>query len=115
MLITKEFTFDSAHQLDWEPGKCRFLHGHTYKLQVTIKGELDDNGIVINFKDLKSIIQENIIEILDHKYLNEIIDNPTAERMVVWIWERLEARLNLFEIKLWETPTCFVTYHGDKN
>jgi 6-pyruvoyltetrahydropterin/6-carboxytetrahydropterin synthase len=113
MIVTKEFSFDSAHKLDWEPGKCRNLHGHTYKLQVSVKGQLNSLGIIINFKDLKDVIEKRIIEKLDHKYLNDIINNPTAENIAIWIWNELKDHLNLCEIKLWETPTCFVVYNGE--
>lgn len=113
MLITKEFTFDSAHKLNWEEGKCKYLHGHTYKLQVTVKGKLNKQGIVINFTELKEFVKRRVIEKLDHKYLNEIIKNPTAENIAVWIWNKLKGKLNLYKIKLWETPTCFVTYRGE--
>lgn len=112
MLITKEFTFDSAHKLDWHHGKCKNLHGHTYKLQVTVKGNLNKNGVVIDFGDLKEIANKKVIEVLDHKYLNELIQNPTAENIVIWIWNRLKRELSLHEVKLWETPTSFVTYTG---
>ena len=64
MLITKEFTFDAAHKLDWHQGKCKNLHGHTYKLQVTVVGELNKNGIVIDFGDLKNIVNNKVIEVL---------------------------------------------------
>ena len=112
VFITKEFTFDSAHQLKWHKGKCKNLHGHTYKLQITIQGALNKDGIVIDFGDLKKIVKEKVIEKLDHQFLNEIIKNPTAENMVVWMWEQLEKELKLFEIKLWETPTSYATYQG---
>jgi 6-pyruvoyltetrahydropterin/6-carboxytetrahydropterin synthase len=112
MIITREFNFDSAHKLDWEPGKCKDLHGHTYKLQVAVKGDLNDSGIVINFKDLKDTVDKKVIEKLDHKYLNDIIKNPTAENIAIWIWNMLRHDINLHEIKLWETLTCFVTYRG---
>lgn len=113
MMITKEFTFDSAHKLEWYKGKCNSLHGHTYKLQVTIQGKLNKNGIVLDFEDLKRIVQEKVLEKLDHQYLNDLIKNPTAENIIVWIWEQLENDLNLYELKLWETPTSFATYKGE--
>jgi 6-pyruvoyltetrahydropterin/6-carboxytetrahydropterin synthase len=110
--ITKEFTFDAAHKLDWHKGKCKNLHGHTYKLGITIKGKLNKNGVVIDFIDLKKIINNEVIKILDHKYLNDIIENPTAENTIVWIWNQLKDKLNLTKIKLWETPTSYATYYG---
>jgi 6-pyruvoyltetrahydropterin/6-carboxytetrahydropterin synthase len=110
--ITKEFTFDAAHQLDWHKGKCKNLHGHTYKLRVTVKGELNENGIIIDFTDLKAIVNEAVIEKIDHKLLNDVFDNPTAEILIVWIWDQLKSKLNLSEISLWETPTSYATYKG---
>ena len=113
MLITKEFTFDAAHKLINHKGKCKNLHGHTYKLQVTIKGKPNGDGMIIDFSDIKNIVKTSIIEKLDHAYLNEIIQQPTAENIIIWIWDELEDKLNLSELKLWETPTSFITYAGN--
>ena len=112
LFISKEFTFDSAHKLEWHEGKCKNLHGHTFKLEVVIKGKVDKNGIIIDFKDFKKIVNEKVIELLDHEYLNEVVENPTAENLVVWIWDQLKEFLNLHEIKLWETPTSSAIYRG---
>jgi 6-pyruvoyltetrahydropterin/6-carboxytetrahydropterin synthase len=81
---------------------------------VTIQGRLNKEGIVLDFGDFKKIVQEKVLEKLDHQYLNDIIENPTAENITAWIWERLEKSLNLYELKLWETPTSFATYRGEK-
>lgn len=111
--VTKIFTFDSAHNLINYEGKCKRLHGHTYKLEVTVKGYPDNRGLVIDFGDLKSIVNEEIIERLDHEYLNDIFDfNTTCENMVEWMFGKLEAKLKsekyyLEKIRLWETPTSF--------
>jgi 6-pyruvoyltetrahydropterin/6-carboxytetrahydropterin synthase len=115
MIISKEFVFDSAHKLDWHRGKCKNLHGHTYKLQVSVKGNLSEQGIVIDFADLDKIVKEKVIEILDHRLLNEIIPNPTAENLSIWIWDKLKDNLKgLCEIKLWETPKSFAVYSGEE-
>ena len=113
MLITKEFTFAAAHKLINHKGKCKNLHGHTYKLQVTIRGKPNSDGMIIDFSDIKNIVKTSVIEKLDHSYLNEIIQQPTAENIILWIWDKLKDKLNLFELKLWETPTSFITYCGD--
>lgn len=113
MFITKEFTIDSAHQLDWHQEKCKNLHGHTYKLAVTLRGGLNKNGVVIDFREIKSIVQTQVIDKLDHRFLNDIIKNPTAENIAIWIWQRLKPHLNLYEIKLYETPDSQVAYRGD--
>jgi len=111
--ITKIFTFDSAHQLEDYEGKCRQLHGHTYKLEVTVKGEMGENGMVFDFSILKKVVTERVINQLDHKYLNDVFDfNPTSENMVVWIFEQIDecfvGQPCILEcIKLWETATSY--------
>lgn len=89
MFVTREFTFDSAHQLTDYYGKCESLHGHTYKLQVTLEGEMQKNGLVIDFVVLKRIVKKHVLDILDHRVLNEVVKNPSAENLVVWIWNQL--------------------------
>lgn len=89
MLVTKIFTFDAAHNLTNYYGKCERLHGHTYKLEVTLEGEVQGNGMVIDFVVLKRIVKKHVLDQLDHRYLNDVVENPSAERMVTWIWERL--------------------------
>lgn len=115
--ITKEFTFDSCHYLKEYEGKCQNYHGHTYKLQVTVKGKCDYRGMLIDFGDLKTIVKDEIIEYLDHNDLTKQLSfNTTAENMIVWIFDCLKANLpsevTLDEVKLWETPTSFATYRG---
>ncbi|TVY08282.1 6-carboxytetrahydropterin synthase QueD [Paenibacillus cremeus] len=118
VLVSKEFTFDSAHHLHCYEGKCKSLHGHTYKLQVIMRGKVDERGITIDFADIKRIAKERIIDKLDHRYLNEVLPpmNTTAENMVVWMYEQLFAALQeeklmpairIEEVRLWETPTSF--------
>jgi 6-pyruvoyltetrahydropterin/6-carboxytetrahydropterin synthase len=112
MLIAKEFTFDAAHRLLNYDGPCANLHGHTYKLQIVLSGPVQKNGMVIDFVDLKKIVTEKVISKLDHKFINKIIKQSTAENIAVWIWKQLEKNLPLYEIGLWETPTSFVIYRG---
>ncbi|MCP3772032.1 6-carboxytetrahydropterin synthase QueD [Paenibacillus sp. MZ04-78.2] len=118
VLVSKEFTFDSAHHLHCYEGKCKSLHGHTYKLQVVMRGKVDDRGLTIDFADIKRIAKERIIDRLDHRYLNEVLPpmNTTAENMVVWMYEQLRDALRseglfpavrLEEVRLWETPTSY--------
>ena len=114
MIIGREFSFDAAHKLDWYNGKCKNLHGHTYKLIVLVKGDLNENGIIIDFKELDDIVKKEVMDILDHSYLNEVIKNPTAENICVWIWDKLKNKIiGLYEIKLWETADSFAVYNGD--
>lgn len=124
VLVSKEFTFDSAHHLHCYEGKCQNLHGHTYRLQVIMFGKTDNRGIVIDFTDMKRITKERVIDRLDHKYLNEVLPpmNTTAENMVVWIYEQLNLALvdeglfpliKLEEVRLWETPTSYAAVTRD--
>jgi len=118
--VTKIFTFDSAHKLNNYEGDCKFLHGHTYKLEVTIRGKVDDRGMVMDFNDLKAIVKERILNKLDHRYLNDIFEfNTTCENMLVWMFQQLEEaitddRVQLQKLVLWETPTSFGTLEREQ-
>ncbi|MBN9655666.1 6-carboxytetrahydropterin synthase QueD [Halobacillus litoralis] len=116
VLVSKEFTFDAAHHLHCYEGKCKNLHGHTYKVIFGVSGLVDDIGLVIDFGDIKKIWKEQIEVHLDHRYLNDTLPNmnTTAENMVVWIYEKMEDALKddpnqcrVEFVKLYETPTSF--------
>lgn len=117
MRIYKEFTFDSAHFLPHVPEghKCRGMHGHTYRLRVWLEGEPDTRlGWVMDFAVLKEIVKSVLVRI-DHKCLNEVegMENPTCERIAIWIWDRLQPSLPLLtRIELQETPSSGVIYEG---
>ena len=113
MLLRKEFSFDAAHNLVEYHGKCERLHGHTYKIAVTLKGTPDGEGMILDFCELSSLVKEKVVEKLDHSYLNDIIPQPTAENIALWIWNRIEegtARPNcaLHSVEVWETATSSV-------
>ena len=114
MKVRRSFWFEAAHSLPHHPGKCRELHGHSYELVVTVEGPVDPtSGMVIDFSDLKRVVREQVVQVLDHKFVNDIIDNPTAENMTIWIWDRLREELrDLAEIELHETRNCSVVYRG---
>jgi 6-pyruvoyltetrahydropterin/6-carboxytetrahydropterin synthase len=104
-----EVSFEAAHQLSWHPGKCKALHGHSYRAQVAIGGSIDGNGIIADFTDLREVIQQAAIRVYDHRLLNEILDNPTAELLAHDLMRRLcDAGLRVTEIVLWETPRSAV-------
>lgn len=116
-VITKEFKFDACHNLLGYTGKCRYPHGHTYILRVSIKNSPSyDHSMVMDFGVLNEIVKEKIINKLDHKNLNEVLDgiNTTAEDIILWIWKNLDYRstynglYGLHKIELWETPTSKV-------
>jgi 6-pyruvoyltetrahydropterin/6-carboxytetrahydropterin synthase len=115
MYISREFRFDAAHNLINYNGKCENLHGHTYKLKVTLSGSSEkDSGMIVDFTLLKKIVNEKVIDKLDHNYLNNVLEQSTAENTIEWIWEQLREGLKggnyeLYELTLWETETSSVT------
>ncbi|WP_422362159.1 6-carboxytetrahydropterin synthase QueD [Reichenbachiella sp.] len=117
MVIYKKFAFDSAHFLPNVPEghKCKNMHGHTYHLTVYLEGDLDTElQWVMDFKELKDVVKP-VIEQIDHQLLNDIkgLENPTAERIVVWIWEQIQPKLPLLsKLELNETPTSGAIYEG---
>ena len=107
--VTKSFSFEAAHELPWHAGKCKRLHGHSYRLEVTIEGPLDHNGIVVDFDDVQRIVEDEVIARYDHRHLNELVDNPTAELLAADIWKRVEAAgLDVVALRLWETADSSV-------
>lgn len=111
--------FGAAHQLKDTGGECENLHGHNWKVEVYVKGEdLDRNGLLVDFKVLKNETRD-IIERLDHKYLNELEwfrdMNPTSENISRLIYEILSMKLNNEKISVsrvttWESDTACATY-----
>ncbi len=107
--VTRSFSFEAAHQLPWHPGKCRRLHGHNYRLEVTVEGPVDENGVVVDFDELAAVVGRELIDRYDHRHLNELLDNPTAEVIAHEAWKLLEsAGLRLARLRLWETPESSV-------
>lgn len=121
VLVSKEFTFDAAHHLHCYEGKCKNLHGHTYKVIFGISGFVDQRGLMMDFGDIKEIWKNEIEIHLDHRYLNETLPpmNTTAENIVVWIYEKMQEALTNAEnkdqylgarvefVRLFETPTSY--------
>jgi 6-pyruvoyltetrahydropterin/6-carboxytetrahydropterin synthase len=111
--VTRSFAFEAAHQLPWHAGRCRDLHGHGYRLEVTVEGHVGDDGMVVDFDDLARLVQRDVLERYDHRYLNDFMENPTAELIAADIWKTLEASgLGLARIRLWETDDCMVEVTG---
>jgi 6-pyruvoyltetrahydropterin/6-carboxytetrahydropterin synthase len=114
MRLAKEFTFDSAHFLKDYHGKCERLHGHTYRMRVTIEGEVQPNGLLMDFADIKKIVNEKVVDIWDHNNINDTLEHASVENMCVWAWEQIKPELPmLIEIRIWETPTSFAVYSGE--
>lgn len=121
VLVSREFTFDAAHHLHAYEGKCKNLHGHTYKVVFGLSGYVNAIGLALDFGDIKEIWKERIQPYLDHRYLNETLPsmNTTAENMVVWLYEQMQAALAFGSyaarceggrvefVRLYETPTSY--------
>lgn len=126
--ITKRFTFEACHHLPNYNGKCAKVHGHSYKLEVTVSAEKNFtmghsspyNSMVIDFSTLKSIVNAEVVNKYDHQDLNEFFAMPTAESMVVEMFEDIRSKLNdmfdfvrLEEVKLWETEDSYASFRGE--
>ena len=122
--VTVEETFAAGHALRNYHGKCENVHGHNYRVQVTLEGErLDDTGLLVDFVHLKKVLNR-IIDTMDHQFLNEVAPfdriNPSAENMAKYIFEELDKGLEpdtparLATVRLWETDTCSATYRAPR-
>jgi 6-pyruvoyltetrahydropterin/6-carboxytetrahydropterin synthase len=119
--VSVDETFAAAHNLRNYKGKCENLHGHNYKVRVTLAGqEVDATGLLYDFVHLKQVIQ-GVIRALDHKYLNELppfdVQNPSAENIARYIYEQTSKQLpqaangaGVASITVWETETAAATY-----
>ncbi len=114
MRLDVEFAFAAAHRLPRYEGPCFRLHGHNYRFQVSLEGDVDPRtGMIADFGVIKDVVNEEVLVRADHRNLNDVLENPTAENIARWIWEVLEPRLpGLCEVRLFEIPGCCVTYRG---
>ncbi len=141
--ITKEFRFEGAHALTDYDGKCCHIHGHSYILYVTVRGKASEDkaspkfGMLIDFKDLKSLVNTNIIDVYDHALvmredsllLNDIDKayknvvatpfQPTCENMISYfaniLQDKLPENIELFSLKLHETASSYVEWYASDN
>ncbi len=134
LYITRREVFSSAHRLHNPKltdevnqnlfGKCNNPngHGHNYTLEVVVAGEIDSRtGYVVDLKELKTIIIDNVIKKVDHKHLNHDVDflegiNPTTENFAIKIWDQLVDKLpagKLYSVKLYETENNYIEYKGN--
>jgi 6-pyruvoyltetrahydropterin/6-carboxytetrahydropterin synthase len=116
--ITKDFRFEGAHTLPSLPEdhKCRQMHGHSFKVEITIEGEVDESiGWIYDHKVISEAM-DPLIDQLDHAYLNDIegLESPTIERLAAWFWRRLAPQLpGLAEIVIHETPKARCSFRGE--
>ncbi|WP_223788881.1 6-carboxytetrahydropterin synthase QueD [Marinicella meishanensis] len=117
MDIYKEFYLESAHWLPHVPvgHKCGKLHGHSFKVIITVSGEPDPQlGWIVDFADIKQAFKP-IFEQLDHACLNHVVglENPTSEHLAIWIWDHLKPSLApLSQVEVCETCTSGCVYRG---
>jgi len=116
--LTKDFLFDAAQSLPRvsPEHRCSRLHGHGFKAEITIEGEVNpEMGWIYDHAEISRVVNP-VIKILDHSYLNEVpgLENPTMECIAAWLWEKLLPDLPaLAEITIHETPTARCTYRGE--
>ena len=118
--LTIESQFSAAHQLREYKGKCENLHGHNWRVQVTVSSDkLSDIGMVIDFHELKAAANE-VIHSLDHSFLNDVFPfteiNPSSENIAKWIFESLKKKLgsepcNLSSVTVWENESSSATFY----
>ncbi len=117
MDISKTFHVEAAHRLPNVPAghKCARLHGHSFAIEIHVRGPLDDTlGWVMDFADIKTAF-EPVFDEIDHRYLNEVpgLENPTSEHLARWIWHALKPRLALLDhVIVHETCTSTCRYDG---
>jgi 6-pyruvoyltetrahydropterin/6-carboxytetrahydropterin synthase len=115
--LERSYRFEAAHHLPRvdESHPCRRLHGHSYRIEVTVTGRAgEESGWVIDFADIDAVV-EPVCAQLDHQLLNEIagLENPTSEVLGRWLWERLATGLpGLTAVRVAETPASACTYRG---
>ena len=115
--VVKTFRFEAAHSLPNTPEghKCRRLHGHSYRIDIHVTGEVDPRtGWVIDFGDIKKTV-EPILDELDHHCLNDIpgLENSTSEMIAKDLWDRISAQIaGLSAISVWESDTSRCTFRG---
>ena len=118
--ITKRFTFEASHELPWHKGKCHDPHGHSYKLEVSVRGSVQadeeinpESGMVLDFDRISEVVKPYIATFLDHKNLNDtLLKNPTAENIALRLLQVFSALLSDYSgnlrVKLQETETGWV-------
>jgi 6-pyruvoyltetrahydropterin/6-carboxytetrahydropterin synthase len=119
--VTVEEKFAAGHALRNYKGKCENVHGHNYRVQVTLEGErLNETGLLVDFVELKKVLN-GIVDRMDHQFLNDVAPfdklNPSAENMARYIFDELAQGLaqtpaHVAAVRLWETDSCSATYRA---
>ncbi len=115
--LNREYRFEAAHRLPRLPAthKCHRLHGHSFRFEVAIEGEVDPHtGFLIDFGDMDELLAP-LVDLLDHRYLNEVegLENPTSEVLAAWLWLRIKPKLPMLSaVTVAETCDSRCTYRG---
>ncbi len=117
--VSIDYSFAAGHALRDYKGKCENVHGHNYKVRVTVQGEnLDSTGLLIDFIDLRQAVK-TIVDQFDHQFLNDVSPfdrlNPSAENIARYFSQELEPKVQqngacVHSVTVWETDTSFATY-----
>ncbi|WP_051334352.1 6-carboxytetrahydropterin synthase QueD [Bradyrhizobium sp. Ai1a-2] len=118
MKIAATYGFEAAHRLPLLPKehKCHNLHGHNYRIEVVVEGPVDERGFVMDYAELDGIVKP-VVDLLDHKYLNDIpgLENPTSEVLAIWLKTRICREFETngvvnknLTIRIFETPRYWV-------
>jgi 6-pyruvoyltetrahydropterin/6-carboxytetrahydropterin synthase len=115
--VSVEEVFPAGHALRNYHGKCENVHGHNYRVRVTVEGpELDENGLLVDFADVKRLVR-GVKDRLDHQFLNDLtpfdVINPSAENIAKYFYDEVSGGLprgSVSEVKLWETDVACATY-----
>jgi len=115
MDLDVEFNFCCSYHLPFYDGVCKPLHGHHYRMLVSITGKPDPkSGMIVDFEELRQLVLDNAVNVVDHRNLNDFMENPTVENLIVYFWDRLKPLLpGLRELRIWETPEYSVAYRGE--
>lgn len=117
MRISQAFRFEAAHRLPNVPPthRCHRMHGHSYRVEVQLDGPVDPyTGFVADFFDVEAAFAP-LLDDLDHQCLNEVpgLENPTAENIAVWIWDRMKPKTSVLAlVRVYETTDCWAEYDG---
>ncbi len=133
--LTRKAEFSASHYYhnpEFSPeenrrlfGKCNNPngHGHNYTLEITVKGEVNpQSGFVVDLKELKDVLNREVLDALDHRFLNKEVPEftrtiPTTENIAISVWKRLEPKLNvakLHRVRVYESPDLFVDFFGER-
>ena len=110
--ISKTFSFEAAHSLPHLPDghKCQRVHGHSYRVEIVCRGELDERGFVIDYAEISEAI-DPVIKRIDHHFLNDVMPYPTtAENLARWIYEQCMGEIPIWQVHVFETAKTRCTF-----